>query len=64
MELDTNSFEEVNGIGERSLQPYPVMDLSTLLRNYEVCIDLETGDADREFLVVQELMKKVLIRLP
>jgi hypothetical protein len=64
MELDINNYEEVNGIGERSLRPYPVMDLSTLIRNYEVSIDLATGDADQEFLVAQELMVKVLERLP
>lgn len=64
MELDINNYEEVNGIGERSLRPYPVMDLSTLIRNYEVSIDLATGDADQEFLVAKELMGKVLDRLP
>lgn len=64
MELDINNYEEVSGIGERSLRPFPVMDLSTLIRNYEVSIDLATGDSDREFLVAKELMEKVLGRLP
>lgn len=64
MELDINNYQEVSGIGERSLQPYPVMDLSTLIRNYEVSIDLATGDADQEFLMAKELMEKVLGRIP
>lgn len=64
MELDINTYEEVPGIGERALRPIPIMDLSALMRNYEVSIDLATGDSEAEYLLARDLMEKALSRLP
>lgn len=64
MELDINNFEEVNGIGERAFRPLPVMDLSALIRNYQVSIDLATGDSEAEYLLARDLMDPALSRLP
>jgi hypothetical protein len=64
MELDINSYEEVDGIGERALKPYPIMDLAALIRNYEVSIDLATGDFESEYLLARDLMVTALSRMP
>jgi len=63
MELDINNYEEVSGIGERALRPYPVMDLATLQENFEVSIDLWIGDPDHEYLLARDLMETALTRL-
>jgi hypothetical protein len=64
MELDINGYEEISGIGERALRPYPVMDLSALQENFEVSIDLWIGDPDNEYLLARDLMETALTRLP
>jgi hypothetical protein len=64
MELDINNYQEVNDIGERAFRPLPIMDLSALTRNFQVSIDLATGDSEAEYLLARDLMDPALSRLP
>lgn len=65
MELDINDYEEISGVGDRALRPWPIMDITVLSGQYEVSIDISDGsEAAVQLEKARNLAEKALGRLP